>query len=124
MDLSLTKTPNVSSVPTGGGIQYTLTYANVGNQNTTGTVITETLPAGTTFDSAHSTPGAWVQQDATHYTDSIGNVAGGGAGGSAIFAVTVTAASGTINNTAIIASSATDLQWRQQHRHRLGHGCK
>jgi uncharacterized repeat protein (TIGR01451 family) len=46
----------VTSLP-GGTIVYTLTVRNVGNQDATGIVISEIVPANTTFNSASSTPG-------------------------------------------------------------------
>ena len=54
-DLTLAKSDGGASVVPGGTISYTLTYANVGNQGATGVVITETVPANTTFDAGAST---------------------------------------------------------------------
>ena len=39
----------------GGVREMTLTYANVGNRNATGLVLTETVPSNTTFTAASST---------------------------------------------------------------------
>src|SRR6185295_5515474 len=48
-DFQLSKTDRgVSAVPL-GIITYTLTYTNTGNQNATGVIITETVPAHTTY---------------------------------------------------------------------------
>jgi uncharacterized repeat protein (TIGR01451 family) len=47
------------TVAPGDTIVYTLTFTNVGNRNATGVVLTETVPANTTFNPALSTPG-WV----------------------------------------------------------------
>ncbi|WP_141508950.1 SdrD B-like domain-containing protein, partial [Candidatus Chloroploca asiatica] len=48
-DLVITKTDDNITVTTGDLITYTLTYTNVGNQDATGVVITETVPTYTTF---------------------------------------------------------------------------
>ena len=56
-DLTVSKTEGGGSAAPGGTITYTLTYDNVGNQDAVGVVLTETVPAGTTFDQAGSSPG-------------------------------------------------------------------
>jgi uncharacterized repeat protein (TIGR01451 family) len=59
-DLNVTVNDSgVSAVP-GGGIIYTLSYSNRGERGATGVVLTETLPANTSFDRANSDIG-WVQ---------------------------------------------------------------
>ena len=40
-------------------VVYTLSYTNAGTQNATGVVLTETVPANTTFNAGGSTAG-WV----------------------------------------------------------------
>jgi len=58
-DLSISKDDGgISSAP-GGLIVYTLTYANNGNRDATGVILTDTVPANTFFDAGASTPG-WV----------------------------------------------------------------
>ena len=111
--LSLTKSDNGVSVAPGGTITYQLDYANTGNIGLTGVVLSETVPANTTFTSAGST-GGWSCADGsaagTPCTLTIGNLAAG-ASGSATFVVTVanTVAAGTaqISNSATVASGAT-----------------
>ena len=71
----------------GQNLAYTLNYSNTGTIGSTGAVLTETLPANTTFDSADSSSG-WTLASGSTYTKTIGTIASGG-GGSAIFAVTV-----------------------------------
>lgn len=58
-DLVLVKSTSVTSVEPGGLITYTLTYRNVGAAVASLVLITETVPAHTTFLPMHSTPG-WV----------------------------------------------------------------
>ena len=50
LTLSMTDTPD--PVAAGANITYTLAYGNTGNMNATGTTISDTLPANTTFVSA------------------------------------------------------------------------
>ncbi len=76
----------ITSFP-GGTVIYTITYDNVGKQGATGVVITETLPANSTFDGASSTPG-WVDAGGGIYTYTVGALGVGG-GSTVDFAVTV-----------------------------------
>ncbi|MEM9594530.1 MAG: isopeptide-forming domain-containing fimbrial protein [Acidobacteriota bacterium] len=95
-DLFVTKDDGgVTAVP-GGTVTYTLTYGNVGDQNATGAVLTETVPANTTS----ATNAGWevapvgsgtpcdAQPAGTVCVLTVGAVPVGG-GGSASFAVTV-----------------------------------
>jgi uncharacterized repeat protein (TIGR01451 family)/fimbrial isopeptide formation D2 family protein len=56
-DLSLNKDDGGVTVVPGQVASYTLSYANNGNQTAQGVVITETVPANTTFASGSSTAG-------------------------------------------------------------------
>ncbi len=86
-DFTLTLADDKAIVPHGGSVAYTISYANVGNQNATGVFLTETLPANASFDSFSSTAG-WVPSMIPNtYTLALGALAGGGASGSAVFAV-------------------------------------
>jgi uncharacterized repeat protein (TIGR01451 family) len=79
----------IGAVP-GGTIVYTLNYANTGNRDAAGVLITETIPANTIFDFGASTAG-WVcvPNDVADSlcTIFVGDVARGGSG-SVTFAVT------------------------------------
>ena len=55
-DLSITKTDGGATTTPGGVVTYTLTYQNTGDQNASGVVITETVPANTTFNATASAP--------------------------------------------------------------------
>ena len=114
-DLSLTKSDGGASATPGGTVAYTLSYANNGNQNATGAVLNETVPANTTFNSGASTAGwscAPNNNAGSACTLSIGALNGGGAGGSATFAVTAAspAAAGVdqISNTASAADDGSN----------------
>jgi len=113
-DLTITKTDGNVTVTTGDLITYTLGYNNVGNQNATGVVISETVPANTTFNSAGSTSG-WsctngaIAGSVCNFT--IGNLSVG-TSGSVNFAVTtnatIPAGVNNITNTATITDDGTN----------------
>jgi uncharacterized repeat protein (TIGR01451 family) len=90
-DMAITKTDAGLAPQPGDGLPYALTYSNVGNQDATGVVIVETVPANTTFDAAASTFG-WICADGapagTPCTFPLGAVAAGDAG-NVTFAVRV-----------------------------------
>ena len=85
-DLMVTKTDFGMQTVAGGIARYTLTYSNIGNQDATGVILTELLPANTAFNAAQSSPG-WVL-DGSHYELVIGSVPAN-TSGTAVFAVTV-----------------------------------
>ena len=74
-DLRISKSADISTGEPGDTIRYTLTYENTGNAAATGVVITDTLPAATSFVSA----GAGVLSGDT-VTWTVGDVAVGGQG--------------------------------------------
>jgi uncharacterized repeat protein (TIGR01451 family) len=88
-NLVLTKDDGDAIAYSGATVVYTLTYSNIGDQHATGVVLTETVPAYTTFDAFASSP-AWSCLDdapaGTLCTHPLGHV---GAGGSVHFAVTL-----------------------------------
>jgi uncharacterized repeat protein (TIGR01451 family) len=110
VDLALTITDGATTVLPGGAIVYTLNYSNTGNQTASGVVITERLPAGTTFNAGASTTG-WTQTSPGVFELTVGTLGGGGSD-SAMFAVSVInpAAAGldTIVNSASIADDGTN----------------
>jgi uncharacterized repeat protein (TIGR01451 family) len=91
-DLTITKTDGGVSTTPGNTVVYTLSYSNVGNQGAIGVTLSDTVPANTSFNSGASTAGWSCLPDnnaGSLCTLSIGSLAGGGANGSASFAVTV-----------------------------------
>ena len=89
--LSLVKSDNNATAMPGGTIVYALDYQNTGNVDLTGVTLNETVPANSSFNAAAGTAGWSCLQGApagASCTLPIGNLAGG-AGGTAIFAVTV-----------------------------------
>ncbi len=90
-DLQLTKSDGGASAEPGGAITYILSYRNVGNQEATGVVLTETVPANTSFDATASTAGWTCTPDGSAgstCTYTVGNLAAG-ASGSVNFVVRV-----------------------------------
>ncbi|HMV84203.1 MAG TPA: putative Ig domain-containing protein [Blastocatellia bacterium] len=113
-DLSLLKSDNVTTVVLGNTSVYQLVYSNVGNQGATGVVLTETVPANTTFNPGASTAGWGCTPNnnaGSTCTLAIGSLASG-ATSSVNFAVTVanTVPQGVtqISNTASIADDGTN----------------
>src|SRR5206468_3724620 len=74
--LAVSKTDSPDPVAAGGNLTYTLSYSNTGNANATGVVITDTVPANTTFVSA--TAGGTLASGVV--TWSVGNLAAGATG--------------------------------------------
>jgi uncharacterized repeat protein (TIGR01451 family) len=114
-DLSVTKSDGGASVAPGGTVSYTLTSANGGDRGASGVVLTETVPANTTFNSGASTAG-WVcspsNDPGSTCTLAVGGLAAGGGSQSVTFAVTVfnpVAAGVTqISNTATVADDGAN----------------
>lgn len=98
----------ITAVP-GSLITYTLTYTNSGNQQSAFVVITETVPANTTFSDA-ATTASWSCLSSGEAGDlcthNVGQLNGGGDGGTVDFVVsvasTVPASVETIENSALM----------------------
>jgi uncharacterized repeat protein (TIGR01451 family) len=107
-DLAITKSDGGISVLPGDPIDYTLTYANIGNQEATGVVLTETVPSNTTFNPTLSSPG-WTcvpnNNAGSTCTKTIGSLSVGvpATANFAVFVnVSITPPGTTITNTASI----------------------
>ena len=116
-DLRIIVSDGAATVVPGGTtntVVYTLTYSNAGNQDATGVVLTNVVPANSTFLLARST-GAWSCANAspagTVCTIAIGNLPAG-AGASERFAVkaanTVPAGVDALSDTATVADDGTN----------------
>lgn len=75
-------------VAAGDYITYTISVNNIGNQLATNVILSDTLPANTTFDAARSTPG-WTAAGGGVYTISLGNLSGSGGGSVVLFVARV-----------------------------------
>jgi uncharacterized repeat protein (TIGR01451 family) len=108
-DLVVTKSDGGVTVNPGGTVAYTIDFSNAGLALSTGVVLTEFLPVGSTFNAAASTPG-WTALGTTAFTFAVGSLTPGGSG-SVVFAVNVPspvpAGLRTLNNTVNIADDGT-----------------
>ena len=103
-DLAITKTDSPDPVTAGEPLTWTLTVTNNGPSDATNVVVTDTLPAGVTFDSAD----AGCTEAGGTVTCTATNLA---AGDSASFDVVVTVdpfTTGTIQNAASVTADQTD----------------
>jgi uncharacterized repeat protein (TIGR01451 family) len=114
-DLTLAKSDGGASTIPGGIVVWALDYANAGNQGATGVALAETVPANAVFNPGASTAG-WLcipdNEPGSSCSLTIGALAGGGAAGSANFAVTVAdpvpAGVAQITNTATVADDGAN----------------
>ena len=104
-DLSISKTTDATTAPTGSTITYTITVANAGPSTATNVVVNDTLPAGLQFVAA--TPAQGTCNNASPVVCNLGTL---NAGASAEITVTaiVTVTSGTIANTATVTGAEGD----------------
>jgi uncharacterized repeat protein (TIGR01451 family) len=109
-DLRLTKTDFTNSISPGQGTVYTLNVSNIGTQEATNVLVTETLPVGTTFNPAFSDP-AWTSLGGGVYQYAIASLTAG-AGFNINFSVLIdnpaAAGQSDIVNTATIADDGTN----------------
>jgi uncharacterized repeat protein (TIGR01451 family)/fimbrial isopeptide formation D2 family protein len=113
-DLRLTKTDGLTTVVPGQTVTYTLTITNTNARAADNVVVTETVPANTTFNAAASLPTVWSCADGaaagTTCTTSLGTLAGA-ASTSVRFAVNVVnpapAGVTAITNTASVGDDGT-----------------
>ena len=73
-DLAVTKTDSPDPVAVGQQLTYTVGVSNAGPSSATGITLTDTLPAGVTFNSATPTQGSCSQASGT-VTCSLGTLA-------------------------------------------------
>jgi len=104
-NLAITKTPSPGPFGTSSPITYTIVVSNAGPGAAANVVVTDILPAGTTFTSATPTQGSC--SGTTTVTCNLGTIANAG---SATVSLTVTlpATAGPVSNTATVATSSTD----------------
>lgn len=86
-DLSITKDDAGASAVPGRDVAYTLTFSNDGNQDATGVILNESLPANTSFNASASTAG-WACSGSS-CTLAVGELAADGEETAVTFVVTV-----------------------------------
>lgn len=115
INLQVRKRPDVTAVAAGSRVTYTLEYANIGDRNATGVVLTEQVPALSRFDADASDPRWSCAEDGVagaQCTLELGDLAGDFSPeygqGRVLFAVTVDASvpagSREIVNTVVIGA--------------------
>jgi uncharacterized repeat protein (TIGR01451 family) len=106
VDLSMTKKPSRTQVPTGGQVMYTLVVKNNGPSDASGVTVTDPMAAGLSLVSAKPSQGT-CSTTGGHVSCNVGQL---DAGGSAQVLVTaqVTATSGCITNTSTASTDDTD----------------
>jgi uncharacterized repeat protein (TIGR01451 family) len=104
-DLSISKAPPAGPVGTSSPLTYTIVVSNAGPGTAANVVVTDILPAGTTFTSATPTQGSC--SGTTTVTCNLGTIANAS---SATITLTVTSPStaGPVSNTATVATSSSD----------------
>ncbi len=105
-DLSVTKKDSIDPVYTDDPLTYTVGVANSGPGAATGVVLTDTLPAGSTFVSATSTQGS-CGESAGVVTCGL-DVMGTGTQATATIRIFTPATTGTITNLAAVGSNEED----------------
>jgi uncharacterized repeat protein (TIGR01451 family) len=104
-DLAITKTAGPPPYGTGMPLTYTIAVSNAGPATAASVVVTDVLPAGTTFVSA--TPSQGTCMGTTTVTCSLGTINNGGSATISLV-VTMPAAPGPLANTATVTSANPD----------------
>ena len=104
-DLAIVKTASAPIYGTGQQITYTIVVSNLGPSPAGGTVVSDVIPAGTTFVSA--TPSQGSCSGTSTVTCTLGTIANGGSANISLV-VTAPSTSGSVSNTATVTSSNPD----------------
>lgn len=105
-NLALTNTDSPDPVVTNGTLVYTLNVSNAGPQAATGLTLTDTLPAGVTYQSAIGA--GWTCSRAAGVVTCTNPTLANGASSSIAVTVTAPSSAGSITNTATVTSTVTD----------------
>ena len=105
-ELSVTQTDLPDPVNVVSPLSYTLTVNNIGPDDATGVTVTDTLPAGVTFQSASATQGS-CSEAAGIVTCLLGDMISG-ATATINIALTAPVSVGTITNTAVVTGNEVD----------------
>lgn len=105
-DVSITKTSSAPSAPIASQLTWTIVVTNAGPAPSTGTVVTDVLPAGVSLVSASSTQGTC--SGTTTVTCDVGTLAAG-ASATITLDVILPQSIGTIENTATVTANEVDV---------------
>ena len=105
-DLSLTMSASPNPVAVSSSLTYTLTVTNNGPSNATGVTLTDTLPTGTSFQSASSSSGC--ANSGGTVTCSIGSLNNGAVATITLVVTTPTTAASSLSDTASVKGNETD----------------
>ena len=104
-DLAITKTDSPDPVSSGQQLTYTLAVHNNGPSGAAGVTVTDTLPAGVTYNSATPSQGSCNLASGT-VTCSLGSVANGG--NASVSLVVTPTTSSSLTNTANVSATTAD----------------
>ena len=110
-DVAIVKTANPGTVSVGGGgaLTFNLAISNSGGTAATSTIVTDSLPAGVTFNSCSTTLGSCSFGGGT-VTANLGTVGGGGSA-TVTINVTVTGGARTLVNTATVSTATPETNF-------------
>jgi uncharacterized repeat protein (TIGR01451 family) len=108
-DLSITKTDGVTTATPGGSVTYTVTASNAGVDPVTGATVADTFPASLTctWTCVGAGGGTCTAAGAGNINDSVNLPVGGSVTYTASCSIDASA-TGSLSNTATVASSVTD----------------
>lgn len=107
IDLQITKSDSVDPTVAGELLTYTLNVLNNGPSDATGVIVTDTLPAGVTFDSATPSQGSASEAGGV-VTANLGALAAGASATITIIVDVPPSATGTLTNTAQVTGNETE----------------
>src|SRR6185436_10680701 len=108
-DVSITNTDNPDPVNAGASLAYTLDASNAGPSTAQTITVTDTLPAGVTFQNTTGTASGWTcNHSAGVVTCTRGNIPVAGTR-TIVINVTAPATNGNIQNSATITAATSDL---------------
>src|SRR5439155_790485 len=107
-DLSITKSDAPDPVSAGGTLTYTLTVSNAGPSTATSVSVTDTLPAGVTFQSASGAGWTCSGTNASVTCTRASLAPTGGTPSTITIVVTAPSEGGTITNTAAVSAATSD----------------
>ena len=106
-DLSIAAAASPNPIAVSSILTYTFTVTNNGPSNATGVALTDTLPSGTSFQSASPSQGTCANSSGT-VTCSIGSLANGATATITLAVTTPVTATSSLSDTASVSGNETD----------------